>query len=243
MKTYALVTGGSRGIGRAICIKMARMGYNIIINYKGNKSAAEETASLVKSEDVEGVLLNFDVADTAEVKTILGSWQEKHKDDKIEVLINNAGIRQDAILAMMSDEQWNDVINTSLKGLFNVTRQIMQPMLMNRYGRIINIVSLSGVKGMQGQVNYSAAKAGMIGATKALALEVARRNITVNAIAPGFIKTDMTEDMDEKELSNIIPVKRFGTAEEVAALAAFLASKEAGYITGEVININGGLYT
>jgi 3-oxoacyl-[acyl-carrier protein] reductase len=158
-------------------------------------------------------------------------------------LVNNAGIRQDALLAFMNDEQWHSVLDTSLQGMYNITKQVMNPMLMNRYGRIINVVSLSGLKGMPGQVNYSAAKAGMIGATKALAQEVAKRNITVNAIAPGFVKTDMTGELNEKELAALIPMKRFGEAEEVAELAGFLASRQAGYITGQVISINGGLYT
>ncbi len=240
---YALITGGSRGIGRAICVKLAEMGYSIIINYKGNKQAAEETADLVRATGVAAELMRFDVANRDDVKQVLGSWIETYKDKKIEVLVNNAGIRNDALLPMMTDEQWDTVIDTSLQGMYNVTRQVITAMAMNRYGRIINIVSLSGIKGMPGQVNYSAAKAGVIGATKALAQEVARRNITVNAIAPGFIKTDMTAGLDEKELLNIIPAKRFGQPEEVAELAGFLASEKAAYITGQVISINGGLYT
>lgn len=243
LKKYALVTGGSRGIGRAICIKMAELGYHVIINYKGNKEAAQETARLVQEKGVEAELMAFDVANRKEVKEILGSWVETYKDVVIEVLVNNAGIRQDVLLPMMNDEQWDNVINTSLQGMYNVTKQVLTNMVMNRYGRIINVVSLSGIKGMPGQVNYSAAKAGMIGATKAMAQEVARRNITVNAIAPGFIKTDMTEELNEAELANMIPMKRFGTAEEVAELAGFLASKHSSYITGQVISINGGLYT
>jgi len=243
MEKYALVTGGSRGIGRAICEKLAASGYHILVNYRGNKEAATATADLVKAQGKDALLLPFDVAHDDEVKEALGQWLASHPDKKIEVLVNNAGIRQDALLALMTDEQWDSVLNTSLRGMFHVTRQLMQHILTNRYGRIINVVSLSGLKGMQGQVNYAAAKAGMIGATKALALEVARRNITVNAIAPGFIKTDMTEDLNENELKNLIPMKRFGEADEVAALAAFLASPEAGYITGQVISINGGLYT
>ncbi|WP_118973768.1 3-oxoacyl-ACP reductase FabG [Taibaiella koreensis] len=243
MQSYALVTGGSRGIGRAICIKLAAMGYPVLINYKGNRVAAEETASLVRAEGQEAALLPFDISNKKEVEAVLGQWQTDNKDSVVEVLVNNAGIRQDALLAFMSDEQWHSVLDTSLQGMFNVTKQLMNPMLMNRYGRIINVVSLSGLKGMPGQVNYSAAKAGMIGATKALAQEVAKRNITVNAIAPGFIKTDMTEELNEKELTGLIPMKRFGEAEEVAELAGFLASKQAGYITGQVISINGGLYT
>lgn len=243
MQAYALVTGGSRGIGRAICVKLASMGYPVIINYKGNKEAAEETAALVKAEGQEAILMAFDVSSKEEVSGTLGKWQEENKDCVIEVLVNNAGIRQDALLAFMSDEQWHSVMDTSLQGMYHITKQLMNPMLMNRYGRIINIVSLSGLKGMPGQVNYSAAKAGMIGATKALAQEVAKRNITVNAVAPGFVKTDMTEELNEKELSALIPMKRFGEAEEVAELTGFLASRKAGYITGQVISINGGLYT
>jgi 3-oxoacyl-[acyl-carrier protein] reductase len=222
---------------------MAELGYNIIINYKGNKEAAQETARLVQEKGVEAELMPFDVADRKEVKQVLGSWVETYKDVVIEVLVNNAGIRQDVLLPMMSDEQWDAVLDTSLQGMYNVTKQVLTTMVMNRYGRIINVVSLSGIKGMPGQVNYSAAKAGMIGATKALAQEVARRNITVNAIAPGFIKTDMTEELNEAELGNMIPMKRFGTAEEVAELAGFLASRQSSYITGQVISINGGLYT
>lgn len=240
---YALVTGGSRGIGRAICVKLAEMGYAMIINYKGNKKAAEETAELVRAKGVTTELICFDVANRGEVKQALGGWVETNKDKKIEVLVNNAGIRNDALLPMMTDEQWDTVIDTSLQGMYNVTRQVLTQMVLNRYGRIINIVSLSGLKGMPGQVNYSAAKAGVIGATKALAQEIARRNITVNAIAPGFIKTDMTADLDEKELVNMIPAKRFGLPEEVAELAGFLASEKAGYITGQVISVNGGLYS
>jgi len=240
---YALVTGGSRGIGRAICLKLAAMSYNILVNYKDNKKAAEETVHLIRDMGVTAEAICFDVSNREQVKEVLGGWMEANKEKKIEVLVNNAGIRNDALLAMMSDEQWDNVIDTSLQGMYNVTRLLITPMALNRYGRIINMVSLSGIKGMPGQVNYSAAKAGIIGATKALAQEVARRNITVNAIAPGFIKTDMTAGLDEKELINMIPSKRFGLAGEVADLACFLASDKAAYITGQVISINGGLYT
>ncbi len=243
MKSFALVTGGSRGIGRAISARLAEMGYPVIINYRGNTEAAEETAALVRAHGQEAILMPFDVADRTAVRAALTEWQQQNEGSVIEVLVNNAGVRQDALLAFMKDDQWDGVIGTSLQGMYNVTQHIMSAMLMNRYGRIINVVSLSGIKGLPGQVNYSAAKAGMIGATKALAQEVAKRNITVNAIAPGFIKTDMTEDLNEKELTGMIPMKRFGEAEEVASLAGYLASKEAGYITGQVISINGGLYT
>lgn len=240
---YALITGGSRGIGRAVCLKLAQMGYGILLTYKGNQAAAEETAQLVKAMNIPAEVISFDVANREEVRSVLGGWMDSNKDKVIEVLVNNAGVRMDTLLPMMNDDQWDSVINTSLQGMYNVTKQVINPMVMNRYGRIINMVSLSGLKGMAGQVNYSAAKAGMIGATKALAQEVARRNITVNAIAPGFIRTDMTADLDEKELVNLIPAKRFGTAEEVADLAGFLASKNSAYITGQVISINGGLYS
>lgn len=240
---YALVTGGSRGIGRLACIKLAELGYNILINYKGNKAAADETAELVKQHNVQAEILQFNVANKKEVEDVLGGWMAAHKEDIIEVLINNAGVRQDTLMMSMTDAQWGDVLNTSLQGMYNVTKTVLNPMLMNRYGRIINMVSLSGLKGMPGQVNYSAAKAGMIGATKALAQEIAKRNITVNAIAPGFVKTDMTEELNEKDLAKMIPMQRFGEAEEVADLVQFLASKKASYITGQVISINGGLYS
>ncbi len=240
---YALVTGGSRGIGRACCIKLAELGYSVLVNYKGNQSAAEETASQVREKGVQAETLMFDVANKADVDNVLGTWIANHPEDIIEVLVNNAGVRQDILLMSMTHQQWDDVLGTSLQGMYHVTKQVLNPMLMNRYGRIINMVSLSGLKGMPGQVNYSAAKAGMIGATKALAQEIAKRNITVNAIAPGFIKTDMTEELNEKELVNMIPMKRFGSVEEVADLVEFLASPKSSYITGQVISINGGLYS
>ena len=240
---YALVTGGSRGIGRAVCLKLADMGYNMLINYKGNTEAAEETAKLVREKGVEAEILMFDVGNKEDIQKVLGGWIESNNDKLVEVLVNNAGIRQDTLMMSMTDDQWDSVLNTSLQGMYHVTKLVLNPMLMNRYGRIINMVSLSGIKGMPGQVNYSAAKAGMIGATKALAQEIAKRNVTVNAIAPGFIKTDMTGDLNEKELVNMIPMKRFGLPEEVADIVGFFASKKASYITGQVLSINGGLYT
>jgi len=157
--------------------------------------------------------------------------------------VNNAGIRKDALVMWMKNEEWSDVLNTNLNGFLYTTRLLIKDMLINKYGRIINVVSLSGVKGLPGQVNYSAAKAGVIGATKALAQEVAKKNVTVNAVAPGFIRTDMTKDLDEKELKTLIPMNRFGEPEEVAEVVGFLASEKASYITGAVINVNGGLYT
>lgn len=244
MKKYALVTGGSRGIGRAVCLKLADMGYHILINYKGNEAEALTTKGLCEEKNVNAELMKFDVSSRQQIDEVLGAWVEAAGKEKIiEILVNNAGIRQDTLMSFMSDEQWRSVMDTSLEGMFFVTRTVLNPMLMNRFGRIVNLVSLSGLKGMAGQVNYSAAKAGMIGATKALAQEVARRNVTVNAVAPGFIASDMTADLDEKELSGMIPMKRFGTPEEVAELVGFLASKHSSYITGQVVSINGGLYT
>jgi len=239
----ALVTGGSRGIGRAICIKLAAMGYYVLINYKGNETEAANTMALVKENGGDGELLQFDVAQKEDIQLKLGAWIETNKEKNIEVLVNNAGIKEDGLMVFMKDEQWDAVIKTSLDGFFYVTRLVLNTMLLKRYGRIINVVSLSGLKGMAGQTNYSAAKAGVIGATKALAQEIGRRGITVNAVAPGFIKTDMTEELNEKELAAVIPVKRFGLPEEVAHAVGFLASREAGYITAEVLSVNGGLYS
>jgi len=240
---YALVTGGSRGIGRAICLEIAKMGYAVLINYVSNKEAALETLQMVEELGGTAELFPFDVADKNASDTALTTWIDSHPDDYIAVLVNNAGIREDALMVFMEDTQWENVINTNLNSFFNITRRVLKDMVSKRFGRIINVVSLSGIKGMPGQTNYSAAKAGVIGATKALAQEVAVRKVTVNAVAPGFISTDMTKDMDEKSLKSLIPAGRFGTAEEVAALVGFLSSEQAGYITGEVISINGGLYT
>lgn len=238
----SLVTGGSRGIGRAICIKMAQMGYYVLINYKSNVEEANKTLALVRQEGGDGELLRFDVASKEDILASLGKWIETHEDKYIEILVNNAGIKDDILMMWMKDEQWENVLRTSLDGFFHVTRLVLNGMLVKKYGRIVNIVSLSGLKGLPGQTNYSAAKAGVIGATKALAQEVGRRGVTVNAVAPGFIKTDMIAGLEEKELSKMIPVKRFGLPEEVAHAVGFLASKEAAYITGEVLSINGGLY-
>lgn len=241
---YALITGGSRGIGKAICEKLAQdLEYKILINYNANKKAAEETLLQVEKNGGTGEIIQFNVADINSVTNALNNWQEKNKNAVIEVVINNAGITKDGLFMWMPQEDWHSVINTSLNGFFNVTNTLIQKMLRNRYGRIINMVSVSGVKGTAGQTNYSAAKGAIVAATKALAQEVAKRKITVNAVAPGFIKTDMTDDLNEAELKKLIPVNRFGEAEEVADLVSFLASKKSSYITGEIININGGIYS
>ena len=240
----ALVTGGSRGIGKAVCAKMAAMGYYVLINYKSNGEEASKTLEQVRANGSDGELLQFDVAKKESIVEVLGQWMEKNQEGKyIEVLVNNAGIKDDALMMWMTDNQWDNVLQTSLDGFFYVTRLVLNGMLHKRYGRIINIVSLSGLKGLPGQVNYSAAKGGVIGATKALAQEVGRRGVTVNAVAPGFIKTDMLDGLNEKEMQAMIPVKRFGLPEEVANLVGFLASPDSAYITAEVISINGGLYS
>lgn len=240
---YALITGGSRGIGRAVCVKLATLGYNILINYAGNTAAAEETLRLVREAGTDGELMKFDVGDAQATRTAIESWQQQHDDEYIEIVVNNAGIRKDNIMGLMPQEDWMSVLNVTLNGFYNVTQPLLMPMQFHKFGRIINMASVSGIMGMQGQTNYSAAKGGLISATKALAKEVAKKNITCNAIAPGFIKTDMVEGLDEAALKKTIPANRFGTAEEVAECVAFLCSQQAGYITGNVISINGGLYT
>ena len=239
----ALVTGGSRGIGRAISLKMAAMGYYVLVNYKSNLKEADTTLHQIKQAGGNGELMQFDVSDRVQIKEVLQTWININESSDIDVLVNNAGIRDDSLMVWLKDEQWDNVIKTNLDSFFYVTRLVLEEMMVNRFGRIINVVSLSGIKGLPGQTNYSAAKAGVIGATKALAQEVGRSGITVNAVAPGFIKTDMTEGLDEKDLRRQIPVNRFGLPEEVADAVGFLASKEASYITGQVLSVNGGLYT
>lgn len=240
---YALVTGGSRGIGKAISLRLAKMDYHVLVNYVRNEAAASETVSAILEAGGAASPLQFDVADKDGIRTAISKWQEEHPETCIEVLVNNAGVRRDNLMVMMSDDEWQSVLDIHLGGFYYVTNQVLTGMIRNKYGRIVNIVSLSGIKGMPGQTNYAAAKAGVIAATKSLAQEIGRKKITVNCVAPGFIKTEMTEDIDESNYKNFIPCRRFGTAEEVAAVAAFLAGQEASYITGEVISVNGGLYT
>ncbi len=243
MVKYALVTGGSRGLGRAVCLRLAKMGIPVLINYQSNKTAAEEVRDEILASGGEASILGFNVADEKQVTAAIEAWEAEHPDDYIAYLVNNAGIRRDNVMFMMPDEDWHSVIDVTLNGFFYVTRRLLPKMMMRRHGgRIVNMASLSGLKGMAGQTNYSAAKAALIGATKALAQEAAARNVTVNAVAPGFIETDMTKDLPQDELKNLVPMRRFGKPDEVAALVGFLCSDEASYITGEVISINGGLY-
>lgn len=239
MSNYALVTGGSRGIGRAIAVRLAQDGYRVLINYASNDEEAKTTLKLCGGQ---GELLRFDVSDFQQTRNALNEWQAQHDGEYISVVVNNAGIRRDSVLALMPEADWHRVLDITLSGFYNVTQPLLPAMQLHKFGRIINMASVSGLKGLPGQTNYSAAKGGIIAATKALAQEVGRRNVTVNAIAPGFIKTDMTEGLDEATLKKQIPMGRFGKPEEVADAVAFLVSPQASYITGNVLSINGGLY-
>lgn len=239
--SYALVTGASRGIGRAIAERLARDGYTVIINYKSNQQSAVSCQQAIEAAGGRAELLPFDVADGAAIEAALSAWDAAHEGEHISVLVNNAGIRRDGLLVFMNDDEWHDVLRTTTEGFYYTTHHVLPAMLRARKGRIVNITSISGVSGLPGQTNYSAAKAALIGATKALSKEVASRKVTVNAVAPGFIATDMTADLDEAELKKTIPAGRFGKPEEVAALVSFLCSDEAAYITGQVINIAGGM--
>jgi 3-oxoacyl-[acyl-carrier protein] reductase len=243
MSGFALVTGGSRGIGRAVCLALADAGLNILVNYQSNETEAQNTVKMVEEKGVTAITLKFDVSSFEEVNKVLGGWIESNRDKTISVLVNNAGIRKDNLLMWMTDAEWHKVMDIAVDGFFYVTRLIVKDMLVKKDGRIINIVSLSGLKGLPGQTNYSASKAAVIGATKALAQEVGRRGITVNAVAPGFIKTEMTQDLNEKDFKSLIPMNRFGEAAEVADVVSWLASKKSTYVTGQVISVNGGLYS
>ena len=239
----ALVTGSSRGLGKAIAIQLAKdLHLHILVNYSSNKEAAEDTLKQIEAAGGTGEIMQFNVAHNKEVTEAIEKWQEDNPDNLIEVLVNNAGITKDNLFPMVSEDDWDAVVNTSLKGMYNCTQAVLRKMLRNRYGRIINVASLSGLKGNPGQTNYAAAKGGMVAATKSLSQEIAKRNITVHPLATGFIISDMTSDLDEDQLKMMVPAQRFGKAEEVAHLVSFLASDKASYITGEVININGGIY-
>lgn len=241
MNKYALITGASRGIGRAIAERLSQDGYTVIINYKNNKQAALQCQQAIEAAGGQAELLPFDVTDGAAIEAALTAWDATHEGEHISVLVNNAGIRRDGLMVFMDENDWHKVLRTTTEGFYYTTHHVLSGMLRARQGRIVNITSISGISGLPGQANYSAAKAALIGATKALSKEVAARKVTVNAVAPGFIATDMTADLDEAELKKTIPAGRFGKPEEVAALVSFLCSDEAAYITGQVIAIAGGM--
>lgn len=243
---YALVTGGSRGIGRAICVQLAKDGYSVIINYKSNHAAAEETLRLIQEVGGTAELLPFDVSVPQAINDAMDQWQTKHPDDYIEVLVNNAGITRDDVLLGIDPADWHAVVDTNLNGFFYITRRVLEDMLINHNGRIINMSSIAATHPFKGQVNYSAAKAAIEGATRSLAVEVAPKQITVNAIAPAWIATELLHNSATEynnldiDIKKIIPMKRLGLPEEVAYLVSFLASDKAAYISGQIIGINGG---
>jgi 3-oxoacyl-[acyl-carrier protein] reductase len=238
-KKVAIVTGASRGIGRAIACEMAACGYHVVVNYKSNEQAADETLDRIRSVGGEGEKCPFDVSDTAAASSALGALLERHP--KIAALINNAGIIADGLFVMMPPSDWQSVIDTSLKGFYNVTKPVLERMVVERQGAIVTLSSVSGIIGNRGQSNYAAAKAGLIGATKAIASEVARLGIRVNAVAPGLVETDMIKDVPKDVVKKMIPMARVGRAEEVARVVRFLCSDDASYITGQVISVNGGM--
>jgi 3-oxoacyl-[acyl-carrier protein] reductase len=238
-RPWALVTGGSRGIGAAIAVELARVGYPVIINYRSQDDAAREVKARIEMAGGTALLSRFDVADRPAVTAALEALDVSQRP--IGVLVNNAGIARDAAFPAMTEESWTSVTRTSLDGFFNVTQPLVMPMVHRKWGRIVTITSVSGLVGNRGQVNYSAAKAGLIGAVRSLAKELAKRNITVNAVAPGIIETEMVAGLPREEVLKLIPMRRFGRPEEVAKLVAFLVSDDAAYITGEVISMNGGL--
>lgn len=242
-KRVIVVTGASRGIGRAIAVGLSRPGCEVIVNYNSSPEGAGETAALVEKNGGTAHLQQFNISDPDAVKSAFKEIVEKH--DRIDVLVNNAGIARDNLLALMKTSEWDEVMDTNLKGAFLCSQAVVKPMMRQRYGRIVNVTSVVGVIGNAGQCNYSAAKAGIIGFTRSLAREIISRKITVNAVAPGFIETDMTLALPEKAreiLLTQIPAARYGTPEDVAAAVSFLASNAAGYITGQVIHVNGGMF-
>ncbi len=237
---YALVTGGSRGIGRATCLRLADMGYDVLVNYLNNREAAEETQREIESRGQRAWLLPFDIGNPEAVEAVLGGWMEENEEKPIEVLVNNAGLRKDNLFIWIDPKEWKKVFNTNVDGFYYVSQRVLRSMLLNRYGRIVNVVSLAGLVGTRGQTHYAASKAALVAAAQSLSKEVGKRNITVNSVAPGFIETEMTADIDEGKMKKGIPLRRFGQPEEVASLIGFLCSREASYITGETMRIDGG---
>jgi 3-oxoacyl-[acyl-carrier protein] reductase len=238
----AVVTGSSRGIGRAIALKLAGLGAKVVVNYYGSEDAAQEVVEEIKSGGGEAIAVQTDVKDAEQAKELIGAALEVF--GRLDILVNNVGITRDTLLMRMKEDDWDIVMNTNLKGTFNCTKAAQRTMIRQRYGRIINITSVSGIAGQVGQANYSASKAGVIGFTKAVARELGTRNITVNAVAPGYVQTDQTADLPQELIDYILeltPLKRPGTAEEIANAVAFLASEEASYVSGQVLGVDGGM--
>jgi 3-oxoacyl-[acyl-carrier protein] reductase len=238
-RALALVTGASRGIGRAIALELATHGLHVAVNYKSNEEAARATLATIEASGGSGELCRFDITDEAAAGAAISALLEKHP--RIAVLVNNAGIVADGLFAMMSGADWRKVTDTSLGGFFNVTKPVIQKMITQRQGSVVTISSVSGLMGNRGQTNYSAAKAGLMGATRALAAEVARIGIRVNVVAPGLVETDMTRDLPADMIKKMIPMGRYGKPEEIARVVRFLCSDDASYITGQVISVNGGM--
>lgn len=239
----AIVTGGSRGIGKAVCLRLARMGATVVVNYVSRPDAAQETVAAIREAGGTAAAYQFDVANAEQVQAACKKIQADF--GRIDILVNNAGITRDGLVAMMKEEAWDEVIDTNLKGAFNCIKAVSRPMMKQRWGRIVSIASVIGFAGNAGQANYAAAKAGMVGLTRSVARELASRGVTVNGVAPGYIETDMTRELSEEVTEKIkaeIPMNSLGSVDDVAAAVAYLVSEEARYVTGQFIHVNGGMF-